>query len=252
MKKCSKCGKEFEGNYCPYCGTKAIYCSNCGVPMEEGQKFCKQCGVRVSESVEVVYQDEDDAMSYKPAPNGGKTLKMLIVKVVPLFAVIYGALTLLVFLNLDLISTSVNDITLTLRMSCYEVLDSEGTDRIYAIALLLIAIAVLIVGLLHFLYMAFNVSQYNVSSRRVVRINNKVTILEILLMVAEVITGCLMAVLINNEISSLNVDTGSIIDYNNFISVGAGVICVIAVGSTFAVITIIVHYINSFFCNAHT
>ena len=253
--KCAKCGAEYEGNFCPNCGAKTIYCTNCGAPMVVGQKFCKQCGVRVAESIEVVYQDEDDAMSDKTGFNDGKTSKkMLIVKVVPLFAAIYGALTLLVFLNLDLISTSIGDITLTARMSCYEALGLgiKGKDLAYDIALIVIAIVILIVGFLHFLYMAFNVSQYNVSSKYIIKINNRATIVEIILMLGEVITGILMAVLISNEISELNSSTGSIIDYNNFISVGAGVICIIAVGSSFAVIAIIMHIISSHFVKSHS
>ena len=48
MTKCSKCGKEFEGNYCPYCGTKANLtnelCPVCGHKRAPDQRYCSSCG----------------------------------------------------------------------------------------------------------------------------------------------------------------------------------------------------------------
>ena len=44
--KCANCGKEFEGNFCPQCGTPAqktvIKCPNCGTEFKGN--FCPQCG----------------------------------------------------------------------------------------------------------------------------------------------------------------------------------------------------------------
>ena len=44
--KCSNCGMEFEGNFCPECGTPAqktvIKCPNCGTEFKGN--FCPQCG----------------------------------------------------------------------------------------------------------------------------------------------------------------------------------------------------------------
>ena len=46
--KCSKCGKEYEGNFCPYCGTPANpekeLCPVCGKEREEGKRYCRNCG----------------------------------------------------------------------------------------------------------------------------------------------------------------------------------------------------------------
>lgn len=52
--KCSKCGFEYRGNFCPNCGThvtadinnerKKTYCANCGKVSES--RICKHCGVK--------------------------------------------------------------------------------------------------------------------------------------------------------------------------------------------------------------
>ena len=44
--KCKKCGKEYEGNFCPYCGTAANdnACPKCGKKREPGVRYCSSCG----------------------------------------------------------------------------------------------------------------------------------------------------------------------------------------------------------------
>lgn len=49
MKKCSNCGREFTGNFCPECGFAAEnelweFCTNCGTENWNGEKFCENCG----------------------------------------------------------------------------------------------------------------------------------------------------------------------------------------------------------------
>ncbi len=47
MNTCKNCGKEFEGKFCPECGTAAHtkpVCPNCGSELNEGAKFCSNCG----------------------------------------------------------------------------------------------------------------------------------------------------------------------------------------------------------------
>ncbi len=54
---CKNCGKEFEGNFCPECGTKiedasqqeVSICPNCGAERVDNGKFCVNCGFDYSE-----------------------------------------------------------------------------------------------------------------------------------------------------------------------------------------------------------
>lgn len=45
--KCSNCGKESQGRFCPACGTPlqaAGNCASCGAKLGAGARFCTQCG----------------------------------------------------------------------------------------------------------------------------------------------------------------------------------------------------------------
>lgn len=56
MHKCLKCGKEFEGNFCPECGTKWVdpeLCPKCGTRHEPDAKFCPECGAKLNGNVKV-------------------------------------------------------------------------------------------------------------------------------------------------------------------------------------------------------
>ena len=49
---CPECKQEYEGKFCPECGTKLIervvkICPNCGVEREG--KFCPECGTKLVE-----------------------------------------------------------------------------------------------------------------------------------------------------------------------------------------------------------
>ena len=59
MHKCTKCGTEFEGKFCPECGAKwvepvdpnaAHKCQKCGVVFKG--KFCPECGAKWVEPVD--------------------------------------------------------------------------------------------------------------------------------------------------------------------------------------------------------
>ena len=51
--ECPTCNNLVDGNFCTYCGTKRPeqpkikFCSNCGTKLQEGDKFCPQCGEKV-------------------------------------------------------------------------------------------------------------------------------------------------------------------------------------------------------------
>ena len=47
--KCTNCGQEFAGNFCPNCGTpapKKEFCPQCGNERPAGARFCARCGHR--------------------------------------------------------------------------------------------------------------------------------------------------------------------------------------------------------------
>ncbi|MCH5165366.1 MAG: zinc ribbon domain-containing protein [Clostridiales bacterium] len=51
MNTCKKCGAEFEGKFCPECGTSLVpRCPACGAEAKEGEKFCSNCGAAMDGS----------------------------------------------------------------------------------------------------------------------------------------------------------------------------------------------------------
>lgn len=75
MKTCKNCGRQFEGNFCPACGTKAdASCPNCGAALSQGAVFCQNCGARVNAGAPVpnapaVNRAPVPASVPAPAPN---------------------------------------------------------------------------------------------------------------------------------------------------------------------------------------
>ena len=53
MHKCTKCGKEFDGKFCPECGERFVdkeACPKCGALMERNSTFCAECGTKLDGS----------------------------------------------------------------------------------------------------------------------------------------------------------------------------------------------------------
>ena len=53
MNKCFKCGAEFDGVFCPQCGTKyekENTCPNCQSVVDGGVKFCNYCGYQFEQT----------------------------------------------------------------------------------------------------------------------------------------------------------------------------------------------------------
>ena len=59
MRKCTNCGKLYEGNekFCDECGSATEelkrFCENCGTEMPYDALFCNSCGTKVSEPIKV-------------------------------------------------------------------------------------------------------------------------------------------------------------------------------------------------------
>ncbi len=52
--KCSRCGTEGEGNFCPSCGANLVRraCSSCGAQVSAGSRFCTSCGTSLQAQAE--------------------------------------------------------------------------------------------------------------------------------------------------------------------------------------------------------
>lgn len=71
MKKCGKCGAEFEGKFCPECGAKwqeKRVCPECGNELAESVRFCPECGCAVGGA-----QSASPSVASAPAPETAAT-----------------------------------------------------------------------------------------------------------------------------------------------------------------------------------
>ncbi len=65
MHKCTTCGTEFEGKFCPECGTKweeKRICPQCGSVLPANAKFCSECGAK--------WESGEEAPPTLPSPLG--------------------------------------------------------------------------------------------------------------------------------------------------------------------------------------
>ena len=71
---CPGCGKEAEGNFCPYCGTKkpaeGIICTECGesYPADAGYAFCPNCGAALPKPESTPALTPAAAVTPEPTP----------------------------------------------------------------------------------------------------------------------------------------------------------------------------------------
>ena len=72
MIRCPKCSKELENGtkFCDNCGTEIIetlYCPNCGKPVNQDSVFCQSCGAPLTEEktqLETQLEEKMDRWTY--------------------------------------------------------------------------------------------------------------------------------------------------------------------------------------------
>lgn len=71
MYKCVNCGSEFDGKFCPECGTKRVedlYCPDCGTKVTAGARFCAECGYSFAQPVKPAPANAEPVVKSEPAP----------------------------------------------------------------------------------------------------------------------------------------------------------------------------------------
>lgn len=95
MNKCTKCGAEFEGNFCPHCGARyqqPDVCPKCGTTHRSNERFCSNCGYDFE--LQATAPQIDDEVLPQSAPSGvnwRKPLKYLPVLFFGLWAALLWA-----------------------------------------------------------------------------------------------------------------------------------------------------------------
>lgn len=117
--RCLKCGTEYEGLFCPECGTKAelstsentekayIRCSNCGT--EHDGMFCPECGTKADEAnlAQTVYPNKNLQSGKKANSIVGTNKKIaLIIVIACAVLVTVGTASLWVIKNRDTSDTA--------------------------------------------------------------------------------------------------------------------------------------------------
>lgn len=136
--KCSKCGTEYEGLFCPECGTKAelstseqtentIYnkCRNCGTEYEGA--FCPECGTKAGEiqSEKTEYKSQIPDLSKKADQSVRLNKKTLPLIIVIILAVLVIAATAVIWIR----NNNTADIGETAEQSTItDVSDMSGTQ----------------------------------------------------------------------------------------------------------------------------
>lgn len=95
MNRCPKCGSEFEGKFCPNCGTRweeEKTCPSCGTKLNGAARFCNECGYSFVETNEV------RAENNKQGSNQKNTVANVygILKYIP--ALLFGLFAVLLFI----------------------------------------------------------------------------------------------------------------------------------------------------------
>ena len=87
MHKC-QCGHEFEGNFCPNCGSKwqeEKTCPKCGTKLKGSAKFCSECGYTFTKTSKI-----DNQSATTPAKNSPLNIFIAIIMSLVLVGILLG------------------------------------------------------------------------------------------------------------------------------------------------------------------
>lgn len=138
MNKCSKCGTEFEGNFCPECGAQYLRertCPSCGEVSPDGAKFCRNCGFSFENVASASFQ-----VPAAPKRSNGATYR-LFSNLPPLIFLVYSLL-IFGFLGASVFGGIYEGIR-----SGYQIIDTTSYLRNYFIAIVALNVGGILIAM---------------------------------------------------------------------------------------------------------
>lgn len=185
MNKCEKCGTEFEGKFCPECGTQYLHertCPQCGEISPKNAKFCINCG----------FSFENDAPAKPPKETSGAPAKAKpgalykgLVHVPPLIFLLYS-LMMFGFMGASLFGGIYDGIR-----DGYLIINTDSYLRNYFIAIVALMVAGLLVAV------GYVVAHFSKNSES----ENYNTAMAALLLLAQIIISSIVISKIRNDTS---------------------------------------------------
>lgn len=130
MHKCTNCGAEFEGNFCPECGesvSKTKVCPACGAECASGAKFCSICGYSFAKGEPAKQPAKAVAAKAKISPKTEAAFKRAhnIFEVLPAWMLFIFSVLVFIFMALPAVATPSSDIM-------GQTIPSENLGSLYA------------------------------------------------------------------------------------------------------------------------
>ncbi len=130
MHKCTNCGAEFEGNFCPECGesvSKTKVCPACGAECASGAKFCSICGYSFAKGESAKQPAKAVAAKAKISPKTEAAFKRAhnIFEVLPAWMLFIFSVLAFIFMALPAVATPSIDIM-------GQTIPSENLGSLYA------------------------------------------------------------------------------------------------------------------------
>lgn len=260
MKRCLNCGTEFEGKFCPECGSKTAeekVCPKCGRELYETARFCSECGYsfedeRGTEEIdsdfannqhgileeELIDNSEEGVSATEIAVKTPKIGKFYcILKYVPTVVLaLYGLLSLLFFLGSAVILSAFGR---TESMgNLYELAFTEESSEIQAASLALFIVSILTItcAATAFLLTFLRGTKHKTVSlgKLILSVAEIVSLAGTTLILTSFIIGCVIC----GKVNSLNADLGAGSLFGLGCKVGAAPILVVVFGIIFGMISV--------------